>query len=41
MRVRVSFAEFGADSARALQAQPVIGELLQMLLDTFELTLEP
>jgi hypothetical protein len=37
----VSLAEFGADDARALLAQRVIGEVFQMLLDTFELTLEP
>jgi hypothetical protein len=39
MRVRVSFAEFGADGARALLAQLVIRELLQMFLNAFELTL--
>jgi hypothetical protein len=41
MRARVSFAEFGADGARALLAQLIGREVLQMLLDTFELTLEP
>jgi hypothetical protein len=37
----ILLAEFGANGGRALLAQGVLREVLQMLLDTFELTLEP
>jgi len=35
------FAEFGPDRGCSDLTELVVGELFQMLLDTFELTLEP